>query len=121
MTFTQNKKSTNTVSMEKNTNYPFIFFEKKTRKKRSLGSKIENKQQPAFPGTKHTVTTDKKKIIHRKLISDTLHRSPPQSESLPGWRQPWKDHPAQRPENKPPAANVEKNHRNKTRRRAQTC
>ena len=67
MTFTQNKKPTNTSSMEKKTNYPFTFFGK-TQEKRSFGSKLENKPQTAISGTKHTVTTDKNKIIHRKFF-----------------------------------------------------
>ena len=66
------KKNTNTVSMEKETNYPFTLFEKKTQKKRSLGSKFENKPPTVVSGTKHTVTTDEKKVIHRKLISNPL-------------------------------------------------
>ena len=78
MTFTQNNKPTNTVSMEKNTNYSFTFFEK-TQKKRSVGSKFENKLQTAISGTKHTVTTDKK-TTHRKLISNPL---PFQSAVIP--------------------------------------
>ena len=71
MTFTQNKNSTRTVRTGKNTTYPFILFEK-THKKRSLGSKFDNKPQIADSGTKHTVTTDKNKDIHRKLISNPI-------------------------------------------------
>ena len=44
MTFTLNKKPTNTVSMEKNTNYSFTFFEK-TQTKITLGSKFDNTPQ----------------------------------------------------------------------------
>ena len=71
MTFTQNKKPSNTVSNEKNHNYPFTFYEK-AHTKNSLGSKFENKQQTAISGTKHTITTDKNKTIHRKLISNPI-------------------------------------------------
>ena len=71
MTFTQKWKPSNTVSKEKNTNYPFTFF-KKTHTKCSLGSKFKNKPLIAVSGTKHTVTTDKNKILHRKLISNPI-------------------------------------------------
>ena len=59
MTFTQNNKPSNTVSSDRNSNYPFTFYEK-TRTKSSLGSQFDNKPQTAISGTKHTVTTDKK-------------------------------------------------------------
>ena len=71
MTFTQNKKPSNTVSNEKNHNYPFTFYEK-AHTKSSLGSKFENKPQTAISGTKHTITTDRNKTIHRKLISNPI-------------------------------------------------
>ena len=53
------------------TNYIFTFDEK-TRIKSSLGSKFDNKPQTAISGTKHTVTTDKNRSIHRKLISNPI-------------------------------------------------
>ena len=71
MTFTQNKKPSNTVSNGKNHNFPFTFYEK-AHTKNSLGSKFENKPQIAIPGKKHTITTDKNKTIHRKLISNPI-------------------------------------------------
>ena len=71
MTFTQNKKPSNTVSNGKNCNYPFTFYEK-AHTKSSLGSTFENKPQTAIYGTKHTITTDKNKTIHRKLISNSI-------------------------------------------------
>ena len=71
MTFTQKQKQLNTVSNEKNTNYPFTFLEK-ARTKCSLRSKFKNKPLIAVSGTKHTVTTDKNKILHRKLISNPI-------------------------------------------------
>ena len=37
-----------------------------------MESKIKNKIQTAVSGTKHTVTTDKNKTVHRKLISNPL-------------------------------------------------
>ena len=37
-----------------------------------MGSKFSNKLQTAISGTKHTVTTDKNKVKHRKLISNPL-------------------------------------------------
>ena len=64
----QTRKPLNTVSTN---NYPFSFYEK-TYKKNSLGSKFSNKIQTASSGAKHTVTTDKNKVIHRKLISNPL-------------------------------------------------
>ena len=71
MTFSQTKKPPiNTVSTNK-FKYPFKFYEKNYKKK-SLYSKFKNKIQTAVSGTKHTVTTDKNKIIHRKLISNPL-------------------------------------------------
>ena len=71
MTFTQKQKPSNTVNKEKNTNYPFTFFGK-THTKCSLGSKFKNKPLIAVSGTKHTVTTDKNKILHRKLMSNPI-------------------------------------------------
>ena len=71
MTFTQKQKPSKTVSNEKNTNYTFTFFEK-AHTKRSLGSKFKNKPLIAVSGTKHTVTTDKNKTLHRKLISNPI-------------------------------------------------
>ena len=71
MTFSQTKKPPiNTVSTNK-FNYLFKFYEK-NYKKDSLDSKFKNKIQTAVSGTKHTVTTDKNKMIHRKLISNPL-------------------------------------------------
>ena len=35
-------------------------------------SKLKNEIQTAVSGTKHTITTDKNKIVHRKLISNPL-------------------------------------------------
>ena len=37
-----------------------------------MDSKFSNKPQIAISGTDHTITTDKNKIIHRKLISNPL-------------------------------------------------
>ena len=75
MTFTQ-KKSTattpsNTVRNKNNHNYPYSFLEKNYKQK-SLGSRFSEKIQTAISGTNHTVTTDKNKVIHRKLISNPL-------------------------------------------------
>ena len=71
MTFTQKQKPSNMISNEKNTNYPFTFFEK-VHTNCSLGSKFKKKQLIAVSGTKHTVTTDKNKILHRNLISNPI-------------------------------------------------
>ena len=70
MTFSQTKKPTSAVSKNK-FEYFFKFYEKKY-KKGSMGSKFKNKMQTAVSGTKHTVTTDKNKTVHRKLISNPL-------------------------------------------------
>ena len=78
-TFTQKQKPLDTLSNGKNTNYPFTFFEK-TYTKSSLGNKFSNKPQIAISGTKHTVTTDKNKSLHRKLISNPI---PFQATSTP--------------------------------------
>ena len=37
-----------------------------------MESKFKNKIQTAVSGTRHTVTTDKNKVIHRKFISNPL-------------------------------------------------
>ena len=71
MTFTQNKKPSNTVGKNRKFNYPFTFYEK-THTKSSLRSKFDNKPQTAISGTKPTITTDKNKTIHRKLISNPI-------------------------------------------------
>ena len=93
MTFSQTKKPPNTVSTNK---YPFSFYEK-NYKTNSLGSKISNKLQTAISGTKHTVTTDKNKEIHRKLISNPL---PFQSNTTPTKRITNQQHDGLRPEHR---------------------
>ena len=70
MTFSQTKKPTNTVSTN-NFNYPFKLYEK-NHKSNSLDSKFKSKIQTVISGTEHTITTDKNKVIHRKLISNPL-------------------------------------------------
>ena len=71
MTFSQTKKPPiNTVSTNK-FNYPFKFYEK-NYKKDSLDCRFKNKIQISVSGTKHSVTIDKNKLIHRKLISNPL-------------------------------------------------
>ena len=119
MTFTQNKKPSNTVS----NNYPFIFYEK-AHTKSSLGSKFKNKPQTAISGTKHTITTDKNKVIHRKLISNPI---PFQNAATPTKRINTRHRPNNPPAQKQtkvelqPAAIVEKNHHDqKTPKTAQT-
>ena len=90
MTFSQTRKPLNTVSTN---NYPFSFYEK-TYKKNSLGSKFSNKIQTAISGTKHTVTTDKNKVIHRKLKSNPL---PFQSNTTPKKRMNTRQTTAEQP------------------------
>ena len=68
MTFSQTRKPTSWVSMNK-FEYPFKVYEK-NYKKGSLESKLKNKIQTAVSGAKHTITTEKNKIVHRKLISN---------------------------------------------------
>ena len=51
--------------------YPFQFFEKNHNKK-SLDGRFQKYLQTAVKGTEHTVTTDTRKIIHRKFISDPI-------------------------------------------------
>ena len=70
MTFSRTKKPTSSVSMNK-FGYPFKTYEK-TTKKGSLESKFKHKIQTAVSGTEHTITTDINKIVHRKLISNSL-------------------------------------------------
>ena len=65
MAFSQTKKPTSLVSMN-NFEYPFNFYEK-NYKNGSLESKFKNKIQSAVTGTKHTITTDTNKNVHRKI------------------------------------------------------
>ena len=51
---------------------PYLFLEKKQNKEK-VESAYENKPQTAVAGTKHTIITDKNKIIHRKRISKPLN------------------------------------------------
>ena len=51
--------------------YPFKFNEMNYNKL-SLDSKFKNKIQTAMSGTEDAVTTNKNKIVHRKLISNPL-------------------------------------------------
>ena len=73
------QKPSQTGSNGKTFKYPFSFFEKEHTKS-SLGNKINNKPLTAVSGTKHTVTTDKNKTLHRKLIS---HPIPFQATATP--------------------------------------
>ena len=52
--------------------FQYLFLEKKQNKEK-VESAYENKSQTAVAGTKHTITTDKNKIIHRKRISKPLN------------------------------------------------
>ena len=88
--FSQTTKPLKTVSTN---NYPFSFDEK-TYKKNSLGSKFSNKIQTAISGTIHTVTTEKNKILHKKLISNPL---PFQSNTTPTKRMNTRQTAAEQP------------------------
>ena len=52
--------------------FPYLFLKKKQNKEK-FESAYENKPQTAVAGTKHTIITDKNKIIHRKRISKPLN------------------------------------------------
>ena len=58
LTFTQNRKPSNTVSNYKNFNYPFIFFEK-AQTKSSLGRKINRRLQSLEPNIQSPPTKTK--------------------------------------------------------------
>ena len=70
MTFSQTKKTTSLVSMDK-FKYPFKLYEK-NHNKGSLDCNFKNKVQTAISGTGQTVTIDETKIVNRKLISNPL-------------------------------------------------
>ena len=70
MTFSQTKKPTRSVSMNK-FNCPFIFYQK-NYKKSSLESKYNNRTQTALSGTEHSVTTNKNEIKRRKHVPNPL-------------------------------------------------
>ena len=63
----QKRKGAKTVSK-----YPFQFFERQKQKGKFESSYSEN-LQTAVTGTKHTVTTSDNKIIHRKLIINSIN------------------------------------------------
>ena len=54
---------------------PYQFLEKKKQNKNKFESNYETKPKTVLAGTKHTVTTDTNKTIHRKLISNQLPNS----------------------------------------------
>ena len=51
--------------------FPYLFLEK-TVKKNKFESAYNNKPQKAVAGTKHTITTDENKVIHRERVSKPL-------------------------------------------------
>ena len=51
--------------------FPYLFLEKKVYKNK-VESDYETKPQLAVAGTKHTITTDRNKILHRKRVSKPL-------------------------------------------------
>ena len=55
-------------------NFPYKFLEKRQTKNK-FESEYQTKPQTAVAGTKHTITTDTKKVIHRKLASKPLPNS----------------------------------------------
>ena len=96
--------------MEKNTNYPFTFFEK-TQRKRSLCNKFKNKPQTSISGTNYTVPIDKNKVILSELISNQLpfQSAVSHSERInTSMTTAIENNSVKRMENKPPAATVEK-------------
>ena len=54
--------------------FPYQFLEKKKQNKNKIESNYETKPQTAIAGTKHTITTDTNKTIHRKLIRVTHYQ-----------------------------------------------
>ena len=54
--------------------FPYQFLEMKQNKNK-FESKYETKPQTAVAGTKHTITTETNKTIHRKLISKPLPKT----------------------------------------------
>ena len=55
-------------------NFPYEFLEKKQNKNK-FESEYQSEPQTAVAGTKHTITTDTNKILHRKLVSKPLPNS----------------------------------------------
>ena len=55
-------------------NFPYKFLEKRQTKNK-FESEYQTKPQTAVAGTKHTITTDTNKVIHRKLASKPLPNS----------------------------------------------
>ena len=55
--------------------FPYQFLEKKKQNKNKSESNYETKPKTAIAGTKHTITTDTNKTIHRKLFSNPLPNS----------------------------------------------
>ena len=55
-------------------NFPYKFLEEKQNKNK-FESEYQTKPQTAIVGTKHTITTDTNKVLHRKLVSKPLPNS----------------------------------------------
>ena len=55
-------------------NFPYKFLEKKQNKNK-FESSYQSKPKTAIAGTKHTITNDTNKILHRKLVSKPLPNS----------------------------------------------
>ena len=68
-------KTTRKLKCDVSNNFPNKFLEKKKPNKIKFESKYDAVPQRAVAGTKHTVTTDTNKIIHRKIISKPLSNS----------------------------------------------
>ena len=56
-------------------NFLYKFLEKKKQNNNKFECKYEILPRTAVAGTKHTITTDTNKILHRKLISKPLPNS----------------------------------------------
>ena len=63
-----------TLTCDVSNDLPYKFLEKK-KNNNKLDGKYETIPQTAVAGTKHTITTESNKIIHRKLIRKTLPNS----------------------------------------------
>ena len=55
-------------------NFPYNFLETKQNKNK-FESEYQSEPQTAVAGTKHTITTDTNRILHRKLVSKHLPNS----------------------------------------------
>ena len=65
-------KAPRKLKEEVSNKFPYLFLEKKQNQGK-FESAYENKPKTVVAGTKHTIITNKNKIIHRKRISKPLN------------------------------------------------